>query len=245
MPTYRMDIEYDGTEWHGWQIQPDLPTVQGALEEAFKVAMRRSTSIMGSGRTDAGVHASGQVAHFKDDGPLDTVRLFGSLNGILPKTIAVRALEETHPSFHARFDAKIRQYRYRVSTLPIALDAHHRWFIRPFPDFNEMNRAASMLLGSHNYSAFCRVLSETENRVCEIALAQWSPVPARDGSFDFVIRGDRFLHGMVRSIVGTLLEIGHGKRAADSIPDLIASQDRTKAGFAAPAHGLTLEQVIY
>ncbi len=245
MATYRLDIEYDGTSWHGWQFQPDLPTVQGAIEAAFEVAMRRPTTIVGSGRTDAGVHASGQVAHFCDDGPVDTDILLGALNGILPHTIAVRSLVRTHDSFHARFDAVSRQYRYRITTLPVALDRHNRWFVRPSPDFEEMNRAANLLLGTHNFSAFCRVLSETENRVCELAQAEWLAVPEKEGSFDFVIRADRFLHGMVRSIVGTLIEVGKGKREAGSIPALLVSEDRTQAGFAAPARGLTLERVSY
>ena len=245
MATYRLDIEYDGTEWHGWQFQPDLPTVQGALESAFEVAMRRSTTIIGSGRTDAGVHATGQVAHFCDDEPIDTDRLLSALNGIIPPSVAVRSISQTHDSFHARYDAKKRQYRYRISTQSIALDRHIRWFVRPEPDFDAMNRAAGLLLGSHNYSAFCRVLSETENRVCAVSEAAWIPVPEKEGSFDFVICADRFLHGMVRSIVGTLVEVGKGKRASDTIPALLLSEDRTQAGFAAPAHGLTLEQVWY
>jgi tRNA pseudouridine38-40 synthase len=245
LPTYRLDIEYDGTDWKGWQIQPDHPTVQGAIEDALGIALRSRVSITGSGRTDSGVHASGQVAHFKFDDPFDPEKLFGSLNGILPRSIAVRSLTEAHDSFHARFDASSRQYRYRISVIPVALDAHIRWFVRPSPDFDMMNRAAEMLLGTHNFSAFCRVISETENRVCSLTEARWSPVPEREGSFDFVIRADRYLHGMVRAIVGTLIEVGHGKRSVDSIPKLIQSEDRTEAGFAAPAMGLTLERVSY
>ncbi len=245
MPTYRLDIEYDGTEWHGWQIQPNLPTVQGAIESALQTALRFNVSIVGSGRTDAGVHASGQVAHFHTDLPIDSHRLMASLNGLTPNSIAIRSIAEVQDGFHARFDALSRTYRYRLSTLPVALDAPIRWYVRPEPDFERMNLAANHLIGTHNFSAFCKVISDTENKVCTISEASWRACPDKTGSFDFVIRADRYLHGMVRAIVGTLIEIGQGKRDMDSVPQLIASQDRTQAGFAAPPHGLSLEKVVY
>ena len=243
MPTYRLDIEYLGTDWYGWQIQPAHPTVQGAVETALETALRTPVSIVGSGRTDTGVHASGQVAHLVLDTPADPFRLLASVNGLLPSSIAVTSIREVRPGFHARYDAFSRQYRYRIGLRPLAIDHAIRWLVRPAPDLDRMNEAAHFLLGQHDFSSFCRTQSETENRVCTVDLAQWEP--KAEGHADFVIRADRFLHGMVRAIVGTLVEVGHGKRTPEELPGVIAARDRTVAGFAAPPGGLMLEQVRY
>jgi tRNA pseudouridine38-40 synthase len=243
VPTYRLDIEYLGTDWNGWQIQPNDPSVQGAIENALETALRFPVSIVGSGRTDTGVHASGQVAHMALEEPVDTYRLLASLNGLLPDSVAVTAVREVRPDFHARYDALSRQYRYRIGLRPLAIGHAIRWHVRPAPDLERMNRAAIHLLGEHEFSSFCRTQSETENRVCHVEFARWDLTP--DGHADFVIRANRFLHGMVRAIVGTLVEVGHGKRDPDDLPGLLAAGDRTVAGFAAPPHGLMLEQVRY
>jgi len=245
VPTYRLDIEYLGTDWHGWQIQPSHPTVQGALETALQTALRYPVSIVGSGRTDTGVHASGQVAHVIFDQPVDDQRLLASLRGLLPHSIAVRSIRCVADGFHARFDARSRQYRYRLGSLPFAIDEAIRWYLRPAPDLDRMNEGAQFLLGRHDFSSFCRTQSETVNRVCAVNTAQWYRVPERDGALDFVIRADRFLHGMVRAIVGTLVEVGQGKRAPESIATILAAANRIEAGFAAPPHGLMLEHVAY
>lgn len=244
MPTYRMLIEYEGTTFHGWQVQPGRPTVQEALEDALEVALRVRPSVVGSGRTDAGVHARGQMAHFVTEQPVDTYRLFRSLNGILPGQIAVLGLEIAPEGFHARYSARSRRYHYYVSTKPRAIDRHVRCLIMPSPDFHAMNEAAAYLVGTHDFDAFCRVQSATVNRVCTISRAGWV-AEEREGDWRFEIVADRFLHGMVRAIVGTLVEVGHGKRSPDDLPRLIASADRRKAGAAAPAHGLVLEHVGY
>ena len=244
MPTYRLLIEYDGSGFHGWQVQPNGPTVQKALEDALETILRTPVNVVGSGRTDAGVHARGQVAHFGFDGDLDVFKLTHSLNGILPNSIAVLASEQAPDTFHARYDAIRRTYYYHVATRPRALDRCLRWELRPSPDFHLMNEAAHALVGSRNFDSFCIAQSETKNRVCSIERAIWVE-EHRSNNWRFEISADRFLHGMVRVIVGTLVEIGRGRRPPDDMDDIIAAMDRRSAGQAAPAHGLVLECVDY
>lgn len=244
MPIYRLVVEYDGTAFCGWQVQPNLPTIQKALEDAAATALRHAVTMVGSGRTDTGVHARGQVAHFITESEVDAHALLASLNGILPREIAVRSLSRAHDGFHARYDARLRRYHYYVTTGFRALDRHVRWRIHPGTDFGLMNRAAEQLVGRHDFDAFCRTQSETKNRVCDVRLAQWIQESA-DGDWRFEITADRFLHGMVRSIVGTLIEIGLNKRRAEDIPEIMTAADRRRAGPAAPAHGLVLEHVCY
>jgi tRNA pseudouridine38-40 synthase len=171
-------------------------------------------------------------------------RLRRALEGVLPPTIAVREVVIERDEFHARFDASRRAYRYHVSTEARALDRHMRWRLHPAPDFESMNAAAGLLLGEHDFSAFCIARSETRNRVCNVVAATWRPED-RPGDWCFDIEADRFLHGMVRAIVGTLVAVGRGRRDAGSIADVLASRDRRRAGPAAPAHGLVLERVDY
>ncbi len=244
LPTFRLLIAYDGTDFHGWQTQPDRPTVQAALEAAAATALRTPVSIVGSGRTDAGVHARGQVAHFSTEAPVAPHRLRNALNGILPKSIGVLDLAPAPEGFHARYDARARRYHYYVSLGPRPLERRWRYVMHTPPDFDRMNGAARDLLGTHDFSAFCRTKSETENRVCTVAEARWVR-EAREGDYRFRIVADRFLHGMVRAVVGTLIEIGRGRRPGDDLPRILATGDRREAGPAAPAHGLVLEHVSY
>ena len=177
----------------------------------------------------------------------ESVKVLGlcrSLNGILPDSIAIRAITAVQDSFHARYDAIRRTYRYQVHCSPIALGREYSWHVMPAPDFQLMNNAAVDLLGEHNYSSFCRSASETVNRVCNVSSAKWTRGD-REGDWVFLISANRFLHGMVRSIVGTLIEIGRGKRPGDTLPKILQEQNREAAGYAAPAKGLTLVRVDY
>ncbi len=244
LTTYRLLIEYDGTNLHGWQIQAGTLTVQGLIESALHVVLKSRANVVGSGRTDAGVHARGQVAHFCLTTEVDIRKLKASLNGLLVPSVRILDLSEASEGFHARYDAILRTYHYYVSTAPRALDGHVRQFIRPEPDFDAMNSGAEILIGEHDFDAFCRAKSETKNRLCRVDRAIWIP-ETRAGDWYFSISANRFLHGMVRTIVGTLLDIGHVKRNVEDLLPILESRDRRIAGRAAPARGLVLERVTY
>ena len=244
MTKYRLLLEYDGSAFHGWQRQDGPPTVQQTLEEALKVILKCHIPLTAAGRTDRGVHATGQVAHFISTQSLDRRRVQHSLNGLTPPTIAVRELSITPDSFHSRFDAIARSYHYCVSCKPIALSRHTRLLIPEKVDFNLMNIAAEILYGQHHFGSFCIHRSETLNRVCTVHRARWKQ-ESRPYFWRFEITANRFLHGMVRAIVGTLLDIGRGKTSVTDLPEILAARDRRKAGPSAPPHGLVLERVLY
>lgn len=244
MGRYKLNIEYLGTNYRGWQIQPDEITVQASLMNALSKIQVKFENFKGSGRTDAGVHAKGQVAHFDSESDIDTFRLRSSLNGVLPNDIVISDVQKVHDDFHARFDARFRKYHYYIATEYTAFDALTRSHVKSELDFELMNQSCRSLIGTHHFGSFCRTASSTENKQCEILHAGWvKETQAHYHRFEIV--GSRFLHGMVRTIVGTLIEIGRGYRDRENIEYLLKANDRQQAGPAAPAKGLVLEEVGY
>ena len=238
----KLTVEYDGTGFAGWQVQPGTRTVQGVLEEAFSDLEGASVRVHGAGRTDAGVHALGQVAHVETGLELPPERIAGALNARLADDVRVRSVEEASEDFNARFSATARRYSYRILRGRDVFDPHC-WQIYFDVDRQAMDRGARELLGRHDFSSFCKTSSlKPDGNFCEVDLCrfEWSPQGAM-----FEIRANRFLHHMVRTIVGTLVEIGRGARPADDIPAILAARDRRSAGRMAPARGLFLEEVTY
>lgn len=242
MRNIKLVIEYDGSAYAGWQRQAADPTIQAAIEDALATLLREPVTLTGAGRTDAGVHARGQVANFRSASPMEAARIARGLNALLPDDIAILACEEASASFHARFDAVARRYAYTISTSPVALDRGDCWYVK-FPlEPDRMRRAASSILGTHDFTSFCRAGSEVTHHRCTLREAHWSVAGHR---LLFGIMADRFLHGMVRTLVGTMVEVGRGYRDAGDLPRILEARDRREAGPTAPAHGLVLEEVCY
>lgn len=244
MTTFKLLLEYDGTTYAGWQRQPDRPTIQATLEDALRQITRQSISTISASRTDAGVHALGQVVCFQSDRPFLPYEWTRALNGVLPKTISVRKTEVTADDFHARFDAHGKTYEYRILNQPTrpALDRHRVWQVARPLDVNLMREASRHVLGRHDCTSFQGPNAGTKNPACTIHEIDWS----QDGPvIRFTIRADRFLKQMVRALVGTLVEIGHKKRDPDALASILEAKDRRAAGLTAPPQGLYLLHVHY
>jgi len=245
MPRLKCTVSYDGTMFSGYQVQPGKRTVQGEIEKALeKLNKGTSIRISASGRTDAGVHARGQVIHFDTMLEIEPVRWQIALNSLLPADIAIHTVELAAADFHARFNAVSKEYRYFM-LLSKHRDPFQRNFAYQFPfslDLEVMREASEHLLGTHDFTSFCSAKTEVEDRVRTLKEIDFFE---ENGQFVFRFVGDGFLYNMVRILVGTLLEIGTGRRSADSIPELLEKKDRTLAGKTAPGHGLYLWKVFY
>ena len=240
----RLDIEYDGTEFAGWQIQPRDRTVQGELRDALRTVLRDDdVTIVGAGRTDAGVHARGQVAHVDvpDDAP-EPYRIAAGVNAITGRDVAVARVTPVGGDFHARFSATARTYRYRIARVPTALDHRLVWHVASDLDVEAMRAASLALVGKYPATSWCAARARDTNAVVDVRSARVFEV---GDEIVFDILANRFVMHMVRAIVGTLVEIGRHARPQDSIPELIAAQDRSCAGETAPPRGLCLENVEY
>ena len=238
----RLDLAYVGTAFHGWQEQPDKRTVQGELKKGVSHLLARPVTPIGAGRTDRGVHARGQVAHLSVNGPEEFDRLQRALPTRLPNDITLKNIRVVSQDFHAIRCATSRRYQYHLF-LGRDIFRPHEWQLHWPLDKEVMAAAASCLLGEYDFSSFCKSASlKDDGNVCRLDLCdfEW------DGdSAIFQVRGNRFLHHMVRIMVGTLVEIGRGLRPAGQIPEILAAGDRSMAGFMAPACGLFMEEVEY
>ena len=242
----RLTIEYEGTAYQGWQLQPDGPTIQEVLERALATALREPVRVRGAGRTDAGVHACGQVAAVRVTRvPSDLVRLQKSLNALTPDDVAVREIAVVDDAFDPRRHASSRVYDYRILNAPAPSPFWRRyaWHVPEPLRIQAMDVAAAALVGERDFAAFrgadAEPVRSTVRRVLESRLDRTDPVLV------YRIEATAFLKHMVRNIVGTLVEIGRGERPADSLGALLAGRDRTRAGATAPAHGLMLVAVRY
>ena len=238
----KLIVEYDGTDYHGWQYQDNVATVQGRLEAAIFGMTGETVRVTAAGRTDAGVHARGQVINFKTGRDFPTHRFLTGLNAYLPADIAVRSVAEVGEDFNARFSAVERRYRYYICTAYTALNRHACWQCFFEMDVAVLNDLAALLPGRHDFGAFCRVEVTSETKVCEVRRSLW----LREGDMIvYEVSADRFLHGMVRTLVGTMVDAARGKTDPADFERVFRSRDRTLAGQAAPARGLVLEEVRY
>lgn len=239
---YFLELGYKGTGYHGWQIQGNALTVQEIVEDAISVLLRDSTSILGSGRTDTGVHASQQFVHFDADEITERDTFIKKLNGVLPKDIAAFELRPVTPGAHARFSAKWRSYEYRISIQKNPFEEDLSWFCYYKLDVSRMNEAAELLLHYLDFECFSRVKTEVNHFECKIKEAYWEQIGQH---LIFHITANRFLRGMVRAIVGTLVLVGRGKLDLEEFRAIILSKKRIRAGSSAPAQGLFLTKVVY
>ncbi len=239
---YFLEIAYDGGRFHGWQVQPNALSVQEVLEDCLSKILRESISTTGSGRTDTGVHASQQFVHFDTAQHLDVEHIVYRLNRILPDDIAAIKLYLVSPEAHARFDAFARTYHYHITLRKDPFKRHHAYFLNRDVDVDSMNKASEILLKHEDFTTFSKVKGDTKHYRCNMYKAVWK----KEGEeLMFTIRANRFLRGMVRLIVGALVDVGRGKLTVDAFEQIIISQDRSKASGAAPAEGLYLAKVEY
>ena len=240
---YFIILSYDGTNYHGWQIQPNGNSVQETLTKALSTLLREDTSIVGAGRTDAGVHALKMIAHFDTEREVDCAHLIDKLNRLLPADISVLQVCPVNVDAHARFSATSRTYRYYVSTAKNPFNRHRTMRLFHTPDFERMNEAALRLFDYIDFTSFSKLHTDVATNNCHIVQAQWQQVDEHE--WRFVIQADRFLRNMVRAVVGTLLEVGRGKMTIEEFCQVIEKKNRCSAGTSVPAHALFLVDVTY
>ena len=247
MRTVRLTIAYDGTAFVGWQRQENGPSIQGLLEAALQPIEGAPVTVHGSGRTDAGVHALGQTASVTLGAALEPATLARALNAVLPPDVRVLAVEEMPPGFHARFSATGKVYEYRIVNGPVVSPFVQRyvWHIVPPLDTEAMRAAALPLVGRHDFTAFQGAGSSVHTAVRTIRRIEWEPGGGFDRPLVIRVEGDGFLRHMMRSIAGTLVEVGVGRWPASRVAEILASRDRTCAGATAPPQGLFLVRVLY
>lgn len=239
---YFIELSYRGTNFHGWQIQKNAYTVQECLENALSTYFSTPIAVMGSGRTDTGVHASMQVCHVDISVDFDKNKFLKSINAILPKDISIHWIRKVKPNTHARFHALERSYVYRIVFRKSPFYEELAWHYYFELNIEKMNLAAEALLRHENFESFSKIHTDVNHFRCKIKKAYWEQ---KDGELLFNITANRFLRGMVRTIVGTLLDVGLGRKTPADLDKIIESRKRINAGKASPAKGLFLSQVVY
>lgn len=239
---YFIQLSYQGSAYHGWQIQPNAITVQEILQDALSKLLRKTISVTGAGRTDTGVHAKELFAHFDVDTTIDTDTLNFKLNSFLPKDIAIQSVFRVKDDAHARFHAVKRSYEYKISLKKDVFVNDYSYYVHQHLDISKMNEASKILLDYNDFQCFSKRNTDVKTYNCKIEYAQWKQ---EDDMLIFTISADRFLRNMVRAIVGTLVNIGLGKLDINDMHRIISSKDRSEAGFSVPAKGLYLTEVLY
>ena len=241
---YFIYLAYDGTHYHGWQIQPNGISIQECLMKALATFLRRDTEVIGAGRTDAGVHASLMVAHFDYEGEmLDTDKVAEKLNRLLPQDISVYKVCRVRPDAHARFDATARTYKYYITTVKYPFNRQYRYRIHNPLDFQKMNEAALTLFHYTDFTSFSKLHTDVKTNICKIMHAEWTQED--EYTWVFTIQADRFLRNMVRSLVGTLVDVGRGRYTPQQFREIVESRDLSRASGGAPAQGRFLSDVVY
>ena len=242
MNTYKMILEYDGTEFAGWQYQTNGRSVQGEVETGLARITGEKIRIVGAGRTDAGVHARGQVSSFRSGTRMQPARMTHGMNGVLPPDVAVLRTEIAPPGFHARFDATARHYSYRIIRRPSALLRKYAWHVGYSLDSSLLATCARQIVGERDFRPFCKEGSAVSNYLCRVTRAEW----IEEGEvLAFHIVANRFLYGMVRALIGSMVDVARGKKPVDDFLRMLQSPGRSRSAPSAPALGLVLEQVDY
>jgi len=242
MRNIRLLMEYDGTDFHGFQVQPGVRTIQGTIEPILQELLSEDTRLTGAGRTDEGVHALGQVANFKTGSQMACDVLMRALNGKLPVDIAIRSVDEVPLEFHARFSARSRVYQYNISLLRSPIRRRYALEVMYRLNIEDMETASAIFLGTHDFASFCVAKSSVDESSCVVYSSVWK---SKDAQLQYDIEANRFLHSMVRVMVGTMIEVGRGKWRIEDVADVLRVRDRTRAGPTAPPHGLFLVEVKY
>jgi tRNA pseudouridine38-40 synthase len=241
--TIKLTIEYDGTDFVGWQYQENGRSVQEVIEQGLSQILREKIRIVGAGRTDSGVHAKGQVASFRTESSLDCTSILRGLNGVLPGDVVILDVQQAADGFHARHNARSRRYEYVIRKIPTALSRKYCWVLGYKLNIDLMEQSLESVVGPRDFTSFCKSDSEVNHHNCTVLNASW--VRQDDVTMVLDITADRFLHGMVRALVGTMVEIGRGYRPAGDIVRILEAKDRRLAGMAAPPQGLFLAAVNY
>lgn len=250
---YFIQLSYDGTGYHGWQVQPNGVSVQEVLQKALSTLLRQPTEVTGAGRTDAGVHASMMVAHFDwpadhdgegcEEMPLDCTQLTYKLNRLLPPDVAVQAVRSVGPEMHARFSATRRTYHYYIHTRKDPFLRGYSWQVNVPLDFALMNEAAQVLLEYSDFTSFSKTGTDVKTNICQLTEARWEQLKL--GEWRFTVSANRFLRNMVRAIVGTLVEVGRHRMTISQMRHAIEAKDRQRAGESVPGHALYLTNIEY